>query len=143
MAHYIVKSLIVKDVITMIMDKYSLSEREAEDKFYTSIVSDWLSDDSTGLYGYSPLRIFSLFEEQGIRESFIKNEDELLFAVFCIEHIAISLKTTGDKVYAALTEKSDILNGYIIPCYDILHTQGKNYIVEDIISVMKSRGVTI
>lgn len=64
MAHHIVKSLLVKEVIAMIMDKYSLPEREAEDKFYTSIVSDWLSDDSTGLYGYSPLRIFGLFEEQ-------------------------------------------------------------------------------
>lgn len=45
------------------------------------------------------------------------------------------------KVYDALTEKSDILNDYIIPEYEILHTQGKEYIVDDIIEVMKERGV--
>ena len=39
------------------------------------------------------------------------------------------------------TEKSDILNDYIIPEYEILHTQGKEYIVDDIIEVMKERGV--
>jgi len=40
-----------------------------------------------------------------------------------------------------LTEKSDILDSYVIPCYDVLHTQGKNYIVNDILDYMKKRGV--
>lgn len=48
----------------------------------------------------------------------IKNTDELEFAVFCIENIAMSLK----KWYRALTEKSDILNSYVIPEYEMLHT---------------------
>ena len=54
----------------------------------------------------------------------IKNTDELEFAVFCIENIAMSLK----KWYRALTEKSDILNSYVIPEYEMLHTQSKEYI---------------
>ena len=32
---------------------------------------------------------------------------------------------------------------YIIPEYEILHTQSKDYIVDDIIEVMKERGVEI
>ena len=64
----------------------------------------------------------------------IEKSRELEFAIFCIENIA-------EKVYDALTEKSDILNDYIIPEYEILHTQGKEYIVDDIIEVMKERGV--
>ena len=51
------------------------------------------------------------------------------------------LGVSAEKVYDALTEKSDILNDYIIPEYEILHTQGKEYIVDDIIEVMKERGV--
>ncbi|MCI7334288.1 MAG: DUF3791 domain-containing protein [Oscillospiraceae bacterium] len=47
------------------------------------------------------------------------------------------------KVYDALAKKSNILQNYIVPCYDILHTQGKEYIVEDILSVMKEKGVYI
>ena len=42
-----------------------------------------------------------------------------------------------------LTEKSDILFGYIIPEYEILHTQSKDYIVNDIISLMQERGIEI
>jgi len=35
------------------------------------------------------------------------------------------------------------LNEYIIPEYEILHTQSKDYIINDIIEVMKERGVEI
>ena len=71
----------------------------------------------------------------------IEKSRELEFAIFCIENIAQKLGVSAEKVYDALTEKSDILNDYIIPEYEILHTQGKEYIVDDIIEVMKERGV--
>lgn len=73
----------------------------------------------------------------------IKTADELEFAVFCIENIAIRLGKDAEAIYQALTEKSDILNGYIIPEYEILHTQSKDYIVDDIISLMEERGVQL
>ena len=71
----------------------------------------------------------------------IEKSRELEFAIFCIENIAAKLGVSAEKVYDALTEKSDILNDYIIPEFEILHTQGKEYIVDDIIEVMKERGV--
>ena len=71
----------------------------------------------------------------------IEKSRELEFAIFCIENIAAKLGVSAEKVYDALTEKSDILNDYIIPEYEILHSQGKEYIVDDIIEVMKERGV--
>ena len=71
----------------------------------------------------------------------IEKSRELEFAIFCIENIAAKLGVSAEKVYDALTEKSDILNDYIIPEYEILNTQGKEYIVDDIIEVMKERGV--
>ena len=71
----------------------------------------------------------------------IEKSRELEFAIFCIENIAAKLGVSAEMVYDALTEKSDILNDYIIPEYEILHTQGKEYIVDDIIEVMKERGV--
>ena len=51
----------------------------------------------------------------------IKNSNELEFAVFCIENVAIKLNVNAERVYQAFTEKSDILNGYIVPEYEILH----------------------
>lgn len=73
----------------------------------------------------------------------IKNDKELEFAIFCVENIAIRLNRDAKEVYEALTVKSNILNDYIIPCFDILHTQGKEYIIDDILDVMRERGVAV
>lgn len=71
----------------------------------------------------------------------IKDIKELEFAIFCIENTANRLGIPAEKLYDLLTVKSDILNTYIIPCYEILHTQDKHYIINDILEVMKERGV--
>lgn len=68
---------------------------------------------------------------------------ELEFAVFCIENVAAKLGVKAERVYQAFTQKSDILNGYIVPEYDILHTQSREYIVDDLLDVIKERGVQI
>ena len=49
----------------------------------------------------------------------------------------------AERVYEALAEKSDILYGYIVPEYEVLHTQSKDYIMDDILEVMKERGVEV
>lgn len=63
------------------------------------------------------------------------------FAVYCIEALADDMDTSGDKIYKMLTEDSDILDGYLIPCYDVLHTQGKAYIVNDLRERLAEQGV--
>ena len=73
----------------------------------------------------------------------IKNSRELEFAVFCNENVAAKLGVNAERVYRAFTEKSDILNGYIVPEYEILHTQSREYIVDDLLDVMKERGVEV
>jgi len=67
--------------------------------------------------------------------------EESFFAVFCIEALADRLGTTGDIVYKKLADDSDILDRYIIPCYGALHTQGKDYILDDLIEMMEKQGV--
>ena len=73
----------------------------------------------------------------------IKNSNELEFAVFCIENVAAKLGVDAERVYQSFTEKSDILNGYIVPEYEVLHTQSREYIVDDLLDVMKERGVEV
>ena len=63
-------------------------------------------------------------------DEIIKNSNELEFAVFCIENVAAKLGVDAERVYQAFTEKSDILNGYIVPEYEVLHTQSREYIVD-------------
>lgn len=73
----------------------------------------------------------------------IRNTQELEFAIFCIECVAERLGVGAERVYKAFTDQSDILFGYIVPEYDVLHTQGRDYIVDDLLEVMRERGVRI
>lgn len=70
-----------------------------------------------------------------------KYRNELEFAVFCIENVAIELNIAGDEVYRKLAKDSRIIDDYILPNYEILHTQGKEYIVNDIVEYMRECGV--
>ena len=69
------------------------------------------------------------------------NAKELEFSIFCIESVAEKLGLPGEKTYNLLAEKSDILDNYIIPCYAALHTQGKEYVVNDIAGYMQKKGI--
>ena len=73
----------------------------------------------------------------------IKNSRELEFAVFCIENVAAKLGVDAVCVYLAFTEKCIFLIGYIVPEYEVLHTQSREYIVNDLLDVMKERGVEV
>ena len=50
----------------------------------------------------------------------IENEKELEFVVFCIESIAARMGVNAKRVYTALSEKSDILETYIME-YEVQH----------------------
>ena len=65
------------------------------------------------------------------------------FVVFCIENLAEKLNMDAPEVYRKLTENTNILDDYIFPNYEILHTQGKEYIMEDIIDVMRKDGLQV
>lgn len=78
-----------------------------------------------------------------ISEGAIHNSNELEFAIFCIENVAAKLDVPAEQVYQALTTQSNLLHQYIIPEYEMLHTQGKEYIVADIIEAMREVGVEV
>ena len=46
---------------------------------------------------------------------------------------------SASQVYGAL-HSSGVLNDYIVPCYDVLHTFNKDYLVEELTEVLKERG---
>ena len=62
---------------------------------------------------------------------------------FCIENVAAKLGVGAERVYRAFTEKGDILHGYIVPEYEILHTQSREYIVDELLDVMNERGIEV
>lgn len=68
------------------------------------------------------------------------NSQSLNFTIFCIGSLADHLKISARDVYHKL-QSAGIISDYIVPCYDVLHTFSKEYIVEDLVQYMKKRGV--
>ena len=62
--HATVRATRTPEIIRLLMGKYSLSEKDALDKFYTSAASAGFADDKTGLYGQSALYVFGVFDEE-------------------------------------------------------------------------------
>lgn len=77
-----------------------------------------------------------------MQDNKITNSKELEFVVFCIENLAKELNINAENVYKALKEKN-IIDGYIVPEFESLHTQSKEYIVNDIFDVMRERDVKL
>ncbi len=70
------------------------------------------------------------------------NKKELEFTVFCIENLAIHLNKNPSDIYNIL-KTSGIIDEYIIPLYDVLHTQSRVYIINDVINAARKRGVDL
>lgn len=64
----------------------------------------------------------------------------LEFVTYCIGSLSRILHLPQREVYNRL-KQSGILYGYIVPSYDVLHTFGSRYLMEDLIDFMKEKGV--
>lgn len=63
----------------------------------------------------------------------------LNFTMFCISNVAASLGKSLNEIYRRMQE-CNIIDDYIIPCYDVLHTFSREYIVDDLVLLMQKRG---
>jgi hypothetical protein len=64
----------------------------------------------------------------------------LNFVIFCVGSVAENLKMSAKDIYRRMSQ-GDIISGYIVPCYDVLHTFSREYIVEDLVDLMNKKGV--
>ena len=61
------------------------------------------------------------------------------FITFCVGSLADALHWSASRVYKAL-RSTGLLNDYIVPCYDVLHTFSKEYIVDDLTEALREKG---
>lgn len=64
----------------------------------------------------------------------------LVFVTWLISKLSDFLNMPQREVYRRLYE-SGILYEYIVPSYDVLHTFGSRYLMEDITDYMREKGV--
>ena len=68
------------------------------------------------------------------------NKDTVDLITYCIGNLSRRLGLNAREVYHRLVD-SGILMEYIVPSYDVLHTFGKEYLMEDLTDYMREKGV--
>lgn len=67
---------------------------------------------------------------------------KLTFVVFVLHALGQHWNMTTPEVYDILNS-TGILDDYIIKFYDVLHTLGKEYLVEDITEFVREKGIDV
>jgi len=67
---------------------------------------------------------------------------ELTFSIFLIHKLSQVWEKPPTIVYDILNT-TNIMDDYVLKCYDVLHSQGTKALVEDITEYVKEKGVTI
>ena len=63
----------------------------------------------------------------------------LNFTIFCVNNVAAYLHQSAKEVYHKM-QNAGMIDDYIVPCYDVLHTFSKDYLVAELTEVLKERG---
>ena len=82
-----------------------------------------------------------IFLQDKFGEDYV-GKKELRFAIFMLYSLADEWKMSPVKVYKILNS-TGILENYIIKCYDVLHTQGKEYLVENVTDFVREKGIDV
>ena len=70
------------------------------------------------------------------------DERTLEFVTFAIGSVAERLQRNTSDIYR-LFKKLDVIGGYLVPAYGVLHTYGRQYLVDDLLDFMQEKGVRL
>lgn len=70
------------------------------------------------------------------------NRDSFLYVIYMIRACADSWNDTPSLVYKKMKSVNCIM-GFLVPNYEILHTQSTQYVVEDIKKYLSLRGISV
>lgn len=120
-----------QQLLDIIIEKKNFSVEDALQYLYSSDLYQQLSSDSSSLWQFSGMSLYDLLKkEKRIKKHKKRNSPMLLFLIFCLENYK------DDKcIYAEealfIFNKYNVIE-YIEEVYESLHTQGKEYIMEEI-----------
>ena len=70
------------------------------------------------------------------------DKDSLSFVVYMIHRCANQWGMSPSGVYRLL-EQSGCIQSYLVPHYDVLHTQSSGYVLDDIQQYLQKRGIIV
>ena len=67
------------------------------------------------------------------------SSDQLDFVTYCLGDLSMRLQLPQRTIYLKLKDRG-ILENYIVKGYEVLHTFGKEYLMDDLITYMQEKG---
>lgn len=71
-----------------------------------------------------------------------RDADVLMYIVWVINKAAQAWGVLPADAYAKM-QRANIVDGYLIPCFDVLHTMGERAVLEDIEIIARREGVEL
>jgi hypothetical protein len=126
----------IQQLVEVIMDKKRFGIEDAFHYLFTSNCYQVLLQEDTKLWYMSALSIFEMLEEEK-KTGKTYSSKLLLFFAFCIEKYKDFSNLSADEVL--LTFRKYLVFDYLQDGYDVLHTQGEGYIMNEIDLFIKER----
>ncbi len=128
----------VQQLLDLIIDKRGFGVEDALGYLYSSELYRQLSSESY-LWRLSTDNLYDLLKNEKRKTKNSQNNSSpiLLFIAFCIENYKEHKHISADEVLF-LFKKYRVIN-YLTQGFDVLHTQGKEYIMSDIDTYIKNR----
>jgi len=129
----------IQQLVNVIIQKKRCSVEEAFSYLYTSNLYKQLTAESSFLWQFSTLSLYELLKKEKLSEKHAQNADPkiLLFQTFCLENYKDHKAIQPDDALRVFL-KYDVFN-YLENVFDMLHTQGKDYIMEEIDVYIKNK----
>jgi hypothetical protein len=128
----------LQQLVELIMEKKQFGVEDAFHYLYTSNCYQLLLQSDTKLWYMSALGIFELLEEEKSAEK-TDNSKLLLFYAFCLEKYKIFANLSAEETLL-IFRKYNVFN-YLKDGFEILHTQGEKYIVNEIDLFIETRKI--
>ena len=65
-----------------------------------------------------------------------QGENRAIFAASCIESVAAALQQPAAEVYQRM-KRVNLIDEYILPCYEVLHSESRENVTKDIIQTLE------
>jgi hypothetical protein len=97
---------------------------------YSNPMYDRLYDEGAKWWYLSTEALYDEFEAARNAESGIVTHEQFDFYTYCLENYAIRKRISGMRAWVIFKELN--ADKYVIDNYDLLHTQGLDYVLDDI-----------
>lgn len=130
---------VMKELVAMVMEKKTLALNDALYYIYSSALYKTLLDEEAKAWYLSTLSLFELLEKEKT-EKRKQNKDSpkiLLFKMFCMENYRVEEELTAEEVLFLFSKYA--VFSFLEDTFEVLHTQGKDYIIDSIRVYIKNK----